>query len=232
MSEEKRFNRGDRVRHPGRPEWGEGRVETAQAQAHQGKPAQRVVVTFANHGRVTLNTAYAPLQTVATEASEPSADATPPASTPGPGPTAPERPDAPRPPRSRGWLAEVERQKTAAATGKPHHDLAELPEATTDPFRSLAARLRATLELFRFDDSPRGLMDWAIAQSGLNDPLAEYARHELEQQFQTFARARQSHLRELLITAKRKGEMPAVDQMAAQLPQPLQAVLKRNRSKL
>lgn len=210
------------MRHPGRPEWGEGRVETAQQQNHQGQPAQRVVVTFANHGRVTLNTAYAPLAMVeaggnghASDAAERQASAAAPASS-----------------RPRGWLAEVERQKASSATGKPHHDLAELPEATTDPFRSLPARVRATLELYRFDETPRSFMDWAVAQSGLDDPLSEYTRHELEQQFQSFARARETHLRELLITAKRKGEMSAVDRMAEQLPQPLRTVLGRLKSKL
>lgn len=217
MSEPTRFKRGDRVRHPERPEWGQGKVESAQDQTLQGKPSQRVVVTFANHGRVTLNTAFAPL----TPLDERGWGGE---STTGAGQSTGGRAGG-------GWLAQLEKQQ-ATGNGKPTHDLAELPEPATDPFRSLIARLKSTLELYRFDDGARGLIDWAVAQSGMNDPLAEFSRHELEQQFAAFAQARDAHLRELLITIRRKGEEAAVKQLSSELPPQLQSVLDKARARL
>ncbi len=53
------FHKGDRVRHARRPEWGEGTVDVAQTVKHNGAEAQRLVIQFAQHGRVTVNTAFA-----------------------------------------------------------------------------------------------------------------------------------------------------------------------------
>ena len=50
-----------------------------------------------------------------------------------------------------------------------------------DPFSSATERLKATLDNFRFNAQARPLIDWAIAQTGLDDPLTLYTRQELEQ---------------------------------------------------
>lgn len=52
---------GDKVRHTGRPEWGEGTVTLSQPDSHNGKPCQRVTVRFDRAGVKTLSTAFAAL---------------------------------------------------------------------------------------------------------------------------------------------------------------------------
>lgn len=54
-----RFTVGDCVRHAARPEWGQGTVEVVVAITHQGHSAQRLTIKFADHGRLTVNTAVA-----------------------------------------------------------------------------------------------------------------------------------------------------------------------------
>ncbi len=95
-----------------------------------------------------------------------------------------------------GWLAELER-------ASPVDALVRLPEETRDPFASLEARLRATLDLYRFGRDGAALMDWAAAQSGLSDPLSQYNRQELEQHFQRFEGERDAHLKRLVGEARR-----------------------------
>lgn len=204
MSESMTFARGDHVRHAGRPEWGEGVVESAQTILHDGRKAQRLVVKFTHHGRSAVNTAVATLERSDGQTAGP-----------------PSEPQA-------GWL---DRAAGAAETADRPRKLSELPEAATDPFASLNRRVRATAELYRFTEEPRSLMEWAIAQSGLEDPLGQYTRHELEQQFQLFQQAREAHLRDLLRTARRQGERLDLDALK-QHPDPAirQAVARVARS--
>lgn len=72
-----------------------------------------------------------------------------------------------------------------------------LPEATRDPFTSVAARLAATLRLYRFEPTGSSIIDWAASQSGLADPLSRFTRHELEALFRAFERRRDAHLKRL-----------------------------------
>ncbi len=76
--------------------------------------------------------------------------------------------------------------------------LIKVPEPATDPFSSLRKRLLATLDLYRYGESPAGLLDWAARQTGLKDPLSRYSRHELEQIYQRFVANVDQHLRRLL----------------------------------
>src|SRR5262249_7837693 len=87
----------------------------------------------------------------------------------------------------------------------------KLPEPCTDPFSTPAARLKATVALYRFTDAGASLLDWAAAQSGLKDPMSRYNRHELEVLFQKFAFVRDEHLRRLAVEVKKKdpGEIAA-----------------------
>jgi len=77
----------------------------------------------------------------------------------------------------------------------------------TDPFASLGARLKATLESFRYSTDAKSIIDWAVAQTGLNDPLSKYTRHELEGAFPRFAHLRDKHLQELVKQIKQKGKV-------------------------
>jgi hypothetical protein len=194
------------VVHPRRLEWGQGVVEQASSITHEGQPAQRVVVVFEDYGRVTINTAVAPL--ISKEAAgkmdnrlserHPHGGA---AAVAG----------------GSGWLGKLE----AKSAQDP---LRRLPAAMTDPFESELARLRATVESFRFGDDPsrhpRGLIEWATAQSGLSDPLSQYNRHELEEAYRWFQRTRDEHLRGLVDQLARMGEREAVSALSRQVPYP------------
>ena len=46
-----------------------------------------------------------------------------------------------------------------------------------------------------------GLNDWAVMQTGLDDPLARFNRHELEEHFKRWSHEREQHLRRLLFDA-------------------------------
>lgn len=185
MADATQFCRGDLVIHPRRPEWGEGVIDQAVAVTYEGKPAQRLIVKFANQGLVTINTGVAPLlrkdatitmSTTTTNSSSTSLRST-----------------------GNGWLGSLAPQPSAA-------ELSRLPDAMTDPFASVGKRLQATLDSYRFSAEPRSLIEWGIAQTGLSDPLSKYTRHELEQAFPRFARDRDNHLHELVRLIKRQGK--------------------------
>ena len=209
------FNKGDRVIHPRRPEWGQGVVEQAGQILHQGQPAQRLTVRFVNHGRVTVNSAVAQLKrqgelvnmtTTSTKA-----------------PTAQSAGNA-----GKGWLAALEDQQN-------DQQLWSLPDAMKDPFATLEARLQATLDSYRYCDpptngqprrptlprDPRKLLEWAIAQTGLTDPMTKYTRHEIELGFQRFARDRDLHLADLAREGKRGGEHHTLHEVAKRLTNPV-----------
>lgn len=169
---------GDRVVHAKRPEWGAGVVTAAQKIVHEGTPCQRLTIRFDRAGVKTLSTAVAELVSAAD----------------GPvlAPPAQSEADA-----DAGWLSRL--------SGKsPEEMMSRLPEAATDPFSSLEARLKATLALYRFTDQGGSLLDWAAAQSGLKDPLSEFSRHDLERLFQRFAFVRDEHLKKLVQEMRKK----------------------------
>ena len=175
--------------HPARPEWGSGVVRTVQSITHLGQPAQRVSVDFARRGRVVINTAIAGLvsggngsmTTTSTGASG----------------------------KEGGWLTALEQERQGRRNGE-HYELWELPEAMTDPFASVERRLEATLDSFRYSTEARSLIDWAVTQTGLDDPLTKYTRQELEQAFPRYARDRDAHLLELVRTLKRSNAQEAL----------------------
>ena len=112
------------------------------------------------------------------------------------------------------------------------HELLNLPEAMTDPFASIGDRLAATLDSYRFSTEPRCLLDWAIAQTGLEDPLSTYTRHELEEAFPRFARDRDKHLYALVRQIKTQGKIELLQEALqksrhAAASQALQAAIRR-----
>ena len=177
------FRRGDEVGHSKRPEWGVGKVDHAHSVTHQGRPAQRLTVTFQHRGRITLNTAVAPITPRETESKMRSTEPTPSA--------------------NGGWLASLE--------GDTGDELGQMPHAATDLFSSLEQRFDATLETFRFSTEPRALIEWATAQTGLEDPLTRYTRHELEEGFQRFEHNRKKHLKELVGELRREAKSDVVN---------------------
>jgi hypothetical protein len=197
MAESHLFSLGETVIHPRRPEWGEGVVNQAMAITHEGRPAQRLIVRFANHGQVTIHTGVATL--LRKDAAETMRDtSTTVTQTTSPFDT-PQR-------KTGGWLDSLGEKRNG-------QELYSLPDAMTDPFASLTKRLQATLDSYRYSPEPRSLIDWGVAQTGLNDPLSKYTRHELEQAFPRFARDRDQHLQELVRLVKRQGQAEVFAQL-------------------
>jgi hypothetical protein len=174
------------VVHPRKPEWGDGVVRDARHASHQGTAGQRVSVQFANQGRKVINTAVVPLQHKSE--ADPAGDEN-------------ETMSSSQTSQSGGWIEQLERSVRGSG-----NELWDLPDAMTDPFKSLKDQLHATLDAYRFSTEARPLIDWAVMQTGLNDPLSRYTRQELEQAFPGFARNRDQHLKQLVRQLKQAGQ--------------------------
>lgn len=171
------FTFGDRARHRDKPEWGVGTVTRAEACVAEGVSTWRVGVRFPNAGLKTFITNVAPIERV--EADEPIG---------APGASA---------------MADAMRHAGDSLLGpmaekKLREAMAVLPERCTDPFKTVEQRVELTLELYRFEASGRSLMDWAVVQTGLDDPLSRFNRHELEAFFERWAIERDRQLVRLL----------------------------------
>lgn len=179
---DRKFEYGDRVRHATRPEWGIGSIVRAEPLSINGRQAQRVAVRFPNDGVKTISTAHADLELVTEDAAASNHD------------------DVADPLAGWGkmddseWLGEVAQRKVREV-------MISLSESIRDPFSTVEERLRSCLDLFRFDRTGGSLIEWAVAQSGLDDPLSRFTRHELELLFDQWASNRQEHLQLLLSQA-------------------------------
>ncbi|MFG0329439.1 MAG: DUF3553 domain-containing protein [Phycisphaerales bacterium] len=182
------FKFGQSVVHAGKPEWGPGVITRVESIRHDARPAQRLHVRFPNGiGMKVLNTAFAEVR---------SADEAPPngvAESNGAG---------------AGWLADLEKKD-------PTETIIELAEPALDPFRTLWQRLEFTLKLYRFKRDAKSMTEWAIAQTGLIDPLSQFTRHELEQFFDRWARTRDQHLARLVDEAKKQDPQRVRDLLKA-----------------
>lgn len=167
---EHKFSIADRVIHPGKPEWGVGTVATTSSIVHEGTPCQRLAIRFDRAGLKTITTAFVALQQATKSASIAS--------------------DAENPLPAAASDDAVPQDAMAA-----RRLMSSLPDAATDPFASPASRLRAIVNLYRFEPTGGSLIDWAAAQSKLADPLSRFNRHELEEFFSDFKRALDSALR-------------------------------------
>lgn len=199
------WSSGDRLIHAGKPEWGTGTVVKAEWTTHEGKKCQRVTVRFARAGLKTVSTAFATLEASGGAARIDAArDSVKSALARDAEPVAAARPKRPPP----GMLGAAE----APPDEGPPLDAAAarvimtaIPEAARDPFKPVAERVRATLGLFKYGSEGGPLLDWATAQSGLNDPLSVFSRPDLEQLFDRFRINRDQHLASLLTEARRQG---------------------------
>lgn len=169
-----RWNTGDRVVHPGKPEWGIGTVTGVEPATQDGKPCQRVTARFDRAGLKTLSTAYATLQP--------------------PGDVGALEMEL----REQRGLPDADEHEAARAF------MAGLPDELVDPFADLAERLRKSLEYYRYQPSGAGLIDWASIRSGLTDPLSRFNRHELEELFQRFRTSLDNHVTKLVRELARK----------------------------
>ncbi len=166
---------GDRVVHAGRPEWGVGVVTSAHAERHEGRSCQKLVIRFDHGGLKTISTAHADL-----------------------------RPEGELPMLAAADHAKPEDDPFMAPSGPSSKEIMlRLPDAATDPFSTARARLLASLTLYRFGDQPGALLEWAVAQCGLKDPMTRFNRHELEELFRRWVQIRDEHFREMCFHLKR-----------------------------
>lgn len=213
------FKPNDKLRHAGKPEWGVGVVLAAQQDSHEGKPCQRLTVRFDNAGKKTITTAFADLRPFESSQIPPQTTPRPPARSANGAPSLP-------PPSHHHHDDDANHAaESFPDPASARRRLAAVPEAATDPFLPLPARLRETLGLYRFEPQNRSLLDWASIQSGLRDPLSQFSRHELEQHFQTFRINLDRHLKDLLTDARKAGLDTAPFLAAA--PAPAHHALRR-----
>lgn len=183
------FKYGDRVRHVKRPEWGVGTVQKSESAAVNGQPFQRISVRFPNAGIKRLMSGHALLQRVEQHEEETMSNHSAIENS-----TSNSNFGIWDSMTESDWLSPVAQRKIREV-------MTTLPEEIRDPFNSYAKRLAATLNLYRFDRSGRGLMDWAVSQSGMKDPLTRFSRQELEQLFDRWQQQLNSHLAKLLESA-------------------------------
>ena len=177
------FKIGEKVRHCKRPEWGVGSIAKIEVITREGRPDRRIWIRFPNVGEKTVLASLAELEHVETDSLATAASSSPTLA------DMHARADA-------GWLGEISKSK-------PEDMMIALPDAATDPFIPVARRLKNTFALYRFDGGSK-LIDWAVAQSGLNDPMSRFSRHELESFFQRWRFALDAQLGKLLQEARKE----------------------------
>jgi hypothetical protein len=245
-----KFQIGDRVLHPRKPEWGVGTVASAAGAVHEGSPCQRLSIRFDRAGLKTITTAFVNLRraskadSVITESKPATASGPASGSASGGGFSSGygtgsgygsgygsghgsgggdgSGRDPFGPPPSHGLPTEP-RELRRKMTG--------IPDDAVDPFQTDAARLRAVLGLYRFEPTPGSLIDWAAAQSGLSDPLSHFSRHELEEYFGDFRRNLDKALAKAVADAARvpADELRTIAQNAPPLGQRALQALHRRR---
>ena len=182
-----KFEFGDSVRHSRRPEWGIGSIVKVEDMAINGNASQRLSIRFSNAGLKKLNAEMAHLEIV--DGKNDISSGT-----------------------QRNSIRELDRMSESEwlaplAQKKIEEIMVSMPPEIQDVFNSLRYRLEFTLNLYRFDRSGRGLIDWAVAQSELDDPLSRFNRHVLEGLFDRWARERDICLGKLLKEARRQPDL-------------------------
>ncbi|MGP1272061.1 MAG: DUF3553 domain-containing protein [Phycisphaerales bacterium] len=188
---------GDRVRHPGKPEWGIGHVTAVEPSQVDGVATQRVTVRFERAGLKKLAASVARLEPAGTE------------------PTGPRGND---PPSGDANANRTDDELRAL--------LIELPEACRDPFRSVAERFKASLSAYRFTGSGGSLLDWAASQTRLADPLTRFSRHDLEEAFARFRRRLDKHTTDLGLELVR-AEPALAGSLVQSAPDEAKALMRR-----
>jgi len=226
------FSIGDRVSHPGKPEWGSGVVREVNPVTHEGKAAQRVRVDFVNKGSTVINTAIAPLVKGAANQNStwrsPGDPKNPFKSDPQPLSNGLEKEknmsttDTTK--HGAGWLDELD----GGAQGTGNRNLWDLPFDVSDAFSSLEQKLDAAMETFKYSTEPGPLFQWAVAQTGEDDPLTKHTRVELEQAFSRYVRDRDNAVFDLVRQMKRANLRDLVRAKARACPYPAgKAILEK-----
>lgn len=203
---------GAKVRHTACPEWGVGVVTAAQSLVHEGVRCQRLTVRFDKVGSKTISTAFANLAP-ATDTTFDRGGFDRSSIRNSPEGTMPATPAT----------DELLKLESKAAT---EETFLKIPEPANDPFVSLTKRATATLDLYRFSPQGASLLDWAMMQSGLRDPLSRFNRHELETLFSRFRQNLDTHARKTLKELKKQDPAALAAVLAAARPE-AKAALRR-----
>jgi hypothetical protein len=199
MHSPRTFAKGESVVHAGKPEWGPGDIISAEGHVHEGKPCQRLTIRFARGGLKTISTAFADLRAAEDSLSRQIIRAGDDLSDP---------------------LDKMMRRKSA------EESLQKIPDDAIDPFRSLNNRLATTINLYKWMDSPAGVLEWATIQTGLGDAMSVFNRHELEQAMDKFRIQVDNHLKKLLPQA-RKADAAGVQKILLTAGPSAKAALRR-----
>lgn len=160
---------GDRVVHPGKPEWGVGSVQEVTADSARKPGAQRLTIRFERAGVKTLSTAFASLRSA----------------------------DGDRVPLG-APETEEEAGHLEALIEDCRSKLVRVPDRCLEESRPVAERLRESVRLGSFGTEGAAILDWAASVTELPDPLAHFPRHELEVARQRFQREISSHAQSLV----------------------------------
>ncbi|MFM2164414.1 MAG: hypothetical protein RL325_851 [Planctomycetota bacterium] len=190
---------GMQIRHRQRPEWGAGSVTRVESLTRGGMRDQRLWIKFGAAGLKTLLASASDLEVV---------DA---------GGVAEHTFAAREIASEGGWLGEIARKR-------PEQAMSELPPDATDPFLTPERRLKNLLGLYRFDGGAR-LIDWAVAQSGLDDPLSRFNRTELEAFYKQWSMERDLQLHRLVNDFRRRRQ--PVDALLTDAPRAAMQVLQK-----
>ncbi|MBL9118298.1 MAG: DUF3553 domain-containing protein [Phycisphaerae bacterium] len=175
------YSTGDKVRHRQRPEWGIGSVTKIETVTLKGVRDQRIWIRFPNAGLKTVLASLADLDRADAKGSGNAAGAGNNSAPAAPVVAGDEDTLVAREARHEGgWLGEI-------AKRKPEDAMTSLPATASDRFLSSERRLEFVLGLYRFEPTGGKLIDWAVAQSGLDDPLSRFNRHQLEAFFERWA---------------------------------------------
>ncbi len=190
------YKKGDRVRHPSRPEWGIGVVNKIEVVTRGPSTDLRVTARFPSVGDKTLLASVAALEIIDEQGTGSGFHARP---------TVTDLDLA----KGGGWLGAISKQSA-------DNIMTALAGEATDPFSSLQRRFEFSTQLYRFDGSPARLVEWSVAQSGLDDPMARFNRQELEQFYKRWLFNLDAHLVKLLSELRR--EKPFIDRVLANAP--------------
>lgn len=199
-----KHKKGDQVRHAERPEWGIGEVTKVEILTRDGRPDRRVWIKFPSVGTKTLLASAANLEVITDDLPQQSDH----------NDTFADR----QADHETGWLGEI-------AKNQPEDAMVSMPPGATDPFVPIRNRLQFIIKLYRFEATGGKLIDWAVAQTGMDDPLARFNRHELEQFFERWMWERDRLLVRTLDEARKNGE--SVDDLVTKAPNSVRRGIKR-----
>lgn len=189
---------GDKVTHPKFPEWGSGAVIKVENAPVNGDVTVRVTVRFTHAGLKKFVGDSIPLVVMMDGHSMP-------------GDRVGKRPAI-------AAVEDLERSgMNQAVVQKLEEIMFAIPHACMDPFNTLEHRMRRTLQLYKYDLSGKGLMEWAMAQTGMDDPLTRFNRTELEDYFKQYSFLLKQHLSKLLYELK--GDKDTLKQLLSEAPE-------------